>query len=178
PPFVECRALRVDYTYPSGVLLQPRIASDGGTRAAGAGPDDHPARYRKRLLAQLPKHRFGNVVIAAPVGGPRGVGELVGVMAAAAGCEISRPLIDGCRILDQVAAPAIELDQFDLLLYGRGRHHSHERQVEQPRKVNLPDCRRPGRCLNEGGASVDQVVAQPVEHQRPRQSMLETSGGM
>src|SRR4029453_1124500 len=128
PPLVECRALRVDYTDPSAVLLQPRIASDGGTRTTGASPDHYPVWYGELLPAQLRKHRLGDVFVATPVGGPFGIGELVEVVPAAPGCQIGRHMVDRRRILDQVAASAVELDQLAFFAYGRGRHHSHERQ--------------------------------------------------
>ena len=124
-------------------LAQPHIAADGGARPAGASPHDDPVRYRKRLAAQLSKHRLGNVVIAAPVGSPFGVCELIQVVAAIALGKIGRHLIDRCRILHQLALTAVELDQLAFLTNGRGRHHGHERQLEQPREVGLADRRRP-----------------------------------
>ena len=45
-------------------------------------PTTTQAGIGKRLAAQLIKHRLGNVVVAAPVGGPFGVGELVEVVPA------------------------------------------------------------------------------------------------
>jgi len=160
------------------VLVQPHIATDGRTRSTGARPDDHPGRYRKRFTVQLREHRLGNVVIAAPIGGSLGVGELIEVVPAAGGCKISGDLIDRGRIVNQLALATVELDELALLAYGRGWHDGHERQVEQSGEVGLADCGRPGGRLDQCGAFGDPVVAQAVQHQRPCQSMLQAAGRM
>src|SRR6185436_15946936 len=111
-------------------------------------------------------------------GGPFGVCELVEVVPLATGRKIGRYLIDRRRIFDEVAAPAVELDQLALLSYGRCRHHSDKRQIEQPGEVGLTDRGGPRRRLNERGALIDPVVAEAIEHQGTRQPMLQAPGRM
>ena len=178
PSGIERRTLRIDHTEPGVVLLQAGVAANGGAGAAGASSDDDPGRYGKRLAAQLIKYRLGDVVVAPPVGGPFGVSELVEVVPAAARRKISRDLVDRCRILDERALPTVELDQLDLLLYGRCRHHSHERHIDQPGEIGLADCGGSGGSLDECGALMDPVVAEAIKHQGSGQPMLQAAGWM
>lgn len=60
---------------------------------------------------ELLEHRFGDVVVAPPVGGPLRVGELVHVVAAALGGEARRLRVERPRVVDEVAAPAVEFDE-------------------------------------------------------------------
>ena len=159
-------------------FLQPQVAPDRGAGAAGARPDDHPGRQRMRLAAQLGEHRLGDVVVAAPVGGPLGVGELVEEVAAAALGQLLGDGVDLARVVDEVAAAAVELDQRALLLHRRGGHDGDEVQPEQPGEVGLADRRRARRRLDQRGPLGDPAVAQPVEHQRAGQPVLEAAGGV
>ena len=76
------------------ILLQPHVAADGRAGPAGAGTDDDPGRHWERLATQLGEHRLGDVVVAAPVGCPFGIGELVQVVPTGAGRQIRSHLID------------------------------------------------------------------------------------
>ena len=129
-----------------------------------------------RSSASWLEDRLGDVVVAPPVGGPLGVGELVQVVPAALGGEPARLLVDVGRVLDEVAAAAVELDQRDLLGAGRRRHDGHERQAEHPGEVGLADRRRPAGRLDHGAALGDLAGAQAVEEQRPGQPVLEAAG--
>ena len=51
----------------------------------GARADDDPLRQRMPLEGELLEDRLGDVVVAPPVGGPLGEGELVQVVPAALG---------------------------------------------------------------------------------------------
>ena len=100
-----------------------------GCRAGGSGrsgrwsPTCRRCRRRRRssvgtgmpLQRQLLEDRLGDVVVAAPVGGPLGVGELVEVVPAGLVGQPPRLVVDRRRVVDQVAAAALELDQRDLL---------------------------------------------------------------
>ena len=87
------------------VLPVPDVAADRGRRAAGAGAHHHPGRDRVRpRAASAVKIDLGDVVVAAPVGRPLGVGELVHVVAVALGREAMGFRVDVVRVVDEVAA--------------------------------------------------------------------------
>ena len=72
------------------------VAADRGGGAAGAGADHDPRRHRVPLQGELREDRLGDVVVAAPVGGPLGVGELVHVVAAGLGGQPRAPRRTPC----------------------------------------------------------------------------------
>src|SRR5680860_586452 len=116
--------------------------------------------------------------LAAETGGPLGVGELVHVVATGLGRQPFGLVVDRARILDQVATTAVELDQLDLLPRRAGWHHRDERETEQPGEVRLGHRGRPRRRLDDRRTLVDPPVAQGVEEQRPREPVLQRSGGV
>src|SRR6185312_7209947 len=67
-----------------------QVAADRGRGAAGAGAADDPRRLRFRLQRELADDRFGDVVVAAPVGGALGQAELVQVQAPREACSAAR----------------------------------------------------------------------------------------
>ena len=85
------------------------------------GADHDPARDRVPLARHLLEDRLGDVVVAAPVGGPLGIGELVEVVAAALVGQPARHVVDLAGVVDEVALAALALDQGDLLRAGRAR---------------------------------------------------------
>jgi len=90
-----------------------------------------------RLAAHLLEDGFRDVVVAAPVGGPLRVGELVHVVAVALARQ---PLGLGVQlggIADEVAAAAIELDLRDLGGRRAARHHRDEGQAQKAREIGL-----------------------------------------
>ena len=78
----ERRVLRIDHAQLGGVASIAQITADRRAGAAGARADHDPVRDRKLLFVHLLEDRLGDVVVAAPVGGPLGVGELVEVVPA------------------------------------------------------------------------------------------------
>src|SRR3546814_7220240 len=62
---------------PGAQAAVAQIAADRGRGAARAGAADHPRRLRLRFAGELADDRFGDVVVAAPVGGAIGQAELV-----------------------------------------------------------------------------------------------------
>src|SRR3546814_15858458 len=62
---------------PGAQAAVAQIAADRGRGAARAGAADHPRRLRLRFAGELADDRFGDVVVAAPVGGALGQAELV-----------------------------------------------------------------------------------------------------
>src|SRR5690606_19113580 len=122
---------------------------------------------------QLTEHALGDVVVAAPVGGPLGERELVQVVTAALRRQSARLGRDLRCQRDEVAAAAVELDEVDLLLARRPGHDRHERQAEHPREVGLGDGGRATGGLYERGALADQTVYEAVEDQRTRKAVLE-----
>ena len=67
-----------------------QVAADRRRGAAGAGAADDPRRFRIGFLRQLAEDRFGDVVVAAPVGRAFGQAELVEVAGAARGMPGAR----------------------------------------------------------------------------------------
>src|SRR5690606_1124360 len=111
---VEGGVLRVDHGQTGGVAAVADVAADGGAGAAGARAHDDPFRHRVGLQAHLGVDALGDVVVAAPVGGPFGVGELVHVVPAALGGQPRRLGVHLRRPVDEMAAAALGLDQGDL----------------------------------------------------------------
>ncbi len=70
-----------------------QVASDGGRSTTGTDAAHDPGRYRLRFAAQLAEDRFGDVVVAAPVGGAFGQTELI-EMAGTLGCMLGRTCVD------------------------------------------------------------------------------------
>ena len=130
------------------------------------------------LAAHLLEDQFGDVVVAAPVGRPLGIGELVDVDAAQLGRERLGGGIDPATVSNQVAGAVLALDLGDLLRRGRGRHHGMEGQAEQAGEVGFRDRRRARRGLDDRRVLPDAAVADAVQEQRARQPVLEATRGM
>jgi hypothetical protein len=161
-----------------GFAAIPDVTPDGGRGSTGAGAAYHPTRHRLWLCRHLMEDRFGDVVVAAPVGGPLGIGELIHVVAAHGGGELGADPVDRARIIDEMAAPAIEADQRHLLRRGRTRHDRDERQAEQFCEIRLGHGSRSARCLDHRRVRPDPAVADGMKEQRARQPMLEAAGRM
>ncbi len=162
-------------------LARPAVAhepADGGAGAAGPGPDHDPPGHGVPLPGHLLEDRLGDVVVAAPVGGPLGEGELVQVVPAALLGQLPGDLVDLARVVDEVALPALALDEGDLLGAGRAHHDGDERQPEHPREVRLAHRRGTARRFDDGGAVVQLAVAQGIEEQRPGEAVLEAARGV
>src|SRR5699024_8421545 len=81
PPREERGVLRVDNGQTGAQTTVAQIAADGRRGTAGTRPHHDPFRVGVAFHGQLFEDRHGDVVVAAPVGGPFGVGELVHVVA-------------------------------------------------------------------------------------------------
>jgi hypothetical protein len=90
-----------------------------------------------RFEGHLGQRRFGDIVVAAPVRGSLGIGELVEEVPVQLGCELGRHIGNRRGVVDEVAAAALALDERDLGRAGRARHHGDERHPDQPREVGL-----------------------------------------
>ena len=174
----EGRVFRIGDAQPGRQLLVADVAADRGRSAAGAGAHHDPGGDRMLFAAHLLEHRFGDVVVAAPVGGALGIGELVHVDTAQTGRQLVGGGIDALAVGHQVALPALALDLLDLLRRGAGRHHGMERQAQHAREIGLRDRRRAGRGLDHWRVVPDASVADAVEKQRARQAMLEAARRM
>jgi hypothetical protein len=130
------------------------------------------------LARHLLEHALGDVVVAAPVGGALGIGELVHVVAAGALGQRAGLLVHLRRVVDEVAARAVEGDLRDLLGRGGARHHRDEGQAQQPREVGLAHGRGSAGGLHDGGAFAHPAVAQRIEKERAREPVLQAAGGM
>ena len=145
----ERRTLRIDDGEPGGQAAVAQVPADRRARAAGARADHDPLGHGVRLGDQLLEDRLGDVVVAAPVGGALGVGELVEVVPAQLVGEAAGDLVDGACGSHQLAAAAFALDQGELVGAGRAGDHRHERQPEQPGEVRLADRRRAAGRLDD-----------------------------
>jgi hypothetical protein len=90
-----------------------------------------------RFEGHLGERRLGDVVVAPPVGGALGVGELVEEVPLQLVRQPGRDLRDGRRVIDEVAAAALALDERDLGRAGRAPHNGDKRHPDQPREVGL-----------------------------------------
>src|SRR5215472_13585357 len=93
----------------------PQIPADGCAGSAGPRAHDDPTWDGKALQAHLLEDRFSDVVVAPPVGGPFGEGELIHVVAARGLGKPDRLVVYGGRIVDEMAAATLPFDQCDLL---------------------------------------------------------------
>ena len=143
-----------------------QVAADGGARAAGTRADDDPGRHGVWLGRQLVEDRFGDVVVAAPVGGPLGVGELVEVVPTefvgepSGRCRTPRP----AESTNSHRPPSRSISA---TLPGTRRpgDHGHEGEPDEAREVRLADRGRPAGGLHHGAAAIDVAVADGVKEQ-------------
>ncbi|MNV42245.1 hypothetical protein D3C71_1339140 [compost metagenome] len=154
------------------------IAANGGAGAARARAHHNPARDRVRLARHLREHALGNVVVAAPVGGPLGISELVHVVAAGFGGNGAGRVVHRARAVHEVATPAMELDLRNFFGRRGARHDRHKRQPQQPRKVGFAHCGGAARRLDDGRALMHPAIAQCIQKQRPCQPVLEAACGV
>ena len=168
--------LRIDHAQARVVAAVADEAADRRRGAAGARADHDPARDRVGLPAHLLEDRLGDVVVASPVGGALGVGELVHVVAAHVLGQLLRDGIHGRPVIHQVTAAALGLDERDLVGGGGGRHDRHEGQPEQAREVRLRDRRAARRRLDDGRAFVNVPVHERMQEQRTRQPVFQAAG--
>ena len=152
PAGVERRVLRVHHGQPRVVAVVAEVPADGGAGAARSGAHHDPAGDRVLFQRQLPEDGLGDVVVAAPVRGPLGVGELVHVVAVARGGHLRRGRVDLRGMVHQQAGAAELLDQRNLLRAGGARHDGDERQAQQLREVGFGDCGAAAGRLHDGGA--------------------------
>ena len=134
-------------------------------------------RVRPRACIWL-EDALGDVVVAAPVGGALGIGELVEVVAAGLRRQARGGVVDVGRMLDEVAAAAEALDRLDLGPAGAARHHRDEGQAEELGEIGLGDGGRAGGRLDQRGPRADAAVADAIEEERTRQPVLEAAGRM
>ena len=136
-----------------------------GGGAAGAGAHHNPLRHGMILQGQLAEDGFGNVVVAAPVGGPLGVGELVHVVTAVLRGDLCGRRIHLVGVVHKVAGPPN--CSISAIFSGAGgpRHDGNKRQVQQLGKVRFGDGGGAGAGLHNGGALVDPAVHQAKEEQ-------------
>jgi hypothetical protein len=60
------------------------------------------------FAAHLGEHAFGDIVVAAPVGGALGIGELVEIMAFGFGRQALGDVVDRARVRDLVDLAAVK----------------------------------------------------------------------
>jgi hypothetical protein len=82
------------------------------------------------------------------------------------------------RIIDEMAATALELDGRDLLARGRSGHHGEKRQADEAGKIGFGNGRRAAGRLHDRAALAQPAIAQGVEKQRARQTVLEAARGV
>ncbi|MNN21823.1 hypothetical protein D3C81_1351580 [compost metagenome] len=134
---IEHRIFRIDHRQAGVVPLIADIAAQGRRGATGTGTHYDMLGYRERFAFHLAEDAVGDVVVAAPVGGPFSVGELIHIVAV----QLFRQLLgDGInlrRMVDEVTTPAVERDLLNLAACGTGRHDGNKRQANQPGEVSF-----------------------------------------
>ncbi len=88
-------------------------------------------------MADLAENTVGDIVVAAPVGGPLGEGKLIHIMAVQLAGQRFGSRVDFAGALHKMAASAVELNLFDFASGGAGRHHSDKRQPQQAGEIGL-----------------------------------------
>ncbi len=175
PSVEEAGVLGVGHADARVVLHVADVAPDGRGGSAGAGRGDDPGGLGVPLQPQLLVDGLGDVVVATPVGGAFGIGELVHVVPAGLGREGRRLLVQPAGVVDEVALATVEFDQAALLGAGGAGHHRDERHADQLREVRLRDSRRAAGCLDDRLAAADPPVAEPVEEERAGEPVLEAA---
>ncbi len=171
----------------SGSTTQSRVAAEAladsecsarssTTGAARAGSHHNPGGVRVSLFeAHLREQAFGNVIVAAPIGRPLGKSKLIHEVAAGFLRDLARLLVD-LRRLGQAHLAAEKFDRLALRLGGSSRSDCDEGQTEQASEIGLRDRRRAGRGFHHRLAAPDPAVAEAIEKERTRQTMLEAAG--
>src|SRR6478752_6584407 len=153
-----------------------QVPADCGARSTGAGAYHDPFRHRVRLQVQLAENRFGDIVVAAPVRRPLGVGELVHVMPVAGGCHVFGHRVHVRGVFHQQTRAAELFDKCDLLRAGGARHDGDEREAQQLGEVRLRNGGASAGGFHDGGVRPDPAVDQAEQEQRPGQPVLEAAG--
>ena len=130
------------------------------------------------LRRHLREDALGDVVVAAPIGRPLGIGELVEIMTTRLGRQAMGYVIDGARIVDRVDFAAVETDRIELGRGGRGGHDRDEAQPQHLGEIRLAHRRRARGGLDHAGVRPDPAIAQRIEEQRTRQPVLEAASRM
>lgn len=178
PALEEAGVLGVRDTDTGVVLHVVDVAGDGRGGAAGTGGGDDPGGLGEALQLELTEDGFGDVVVASPVRGPLGVGELVHVVAAGLHSEASRLLVHLPGVVHEVTAAPVELDQTDLLGAGRAGHDGDEGDADQLGEVRLGDGSGATGGLDDGAVRPDPAVAQAVEEEGAGETVFEAAGGV
>ena len=174
----EHRTLGIGAQHPGAMLAITHITTEGRRGAAGTRAGNQPARFRMPLEPQLLENRLGDVVVRPPVSGPLGVGELVHEMTTALPGQALGLRVNLRRVLHQMALAAVEGDLRDLFLGSGGRHHRDKRQAQQPCEVGFGDRRRTAGRLDHRRARAQPAIAQGIEEQRTRKTVLQAAGRM
>lgn len=90
-------------------------------------------------MGHLAENTVRNVIIAPPVGGALGEGELVHIMAIQFAGQHFGGRIDFAGAFHKVAASAVKFDLFDFTFRRAGGHDGDKRQTEQAGKIGFGD---------------------------------------
>ena len=129
------------------------------------------------FAAQLAKDGFGDIVVAAPVGGALGQPELV-QMAGTIGGVLGGVGMDLACIFHQITLPAQRLHRLDFLRRSAGRHHCDKGQPQQARKPRFGNRSTAGGGIHHGLPRMQAAIAQRVQVQRTCQAVLQAAGGV
>ena len=92
-----------------------------------------------RLMGHLAENAVRNVIIAAPVGGAFGEGELVHIVTIQLAGQHFGGRIDFAGTVHKVAASAVKFDLFNFTFRRAGGHHGDKREAQQAGKVGFGD---------------------------------------
>ena len=88
-------------------------------------------RHRIRLTLHLMENTVGDIIVAAPVGGAFGIGELIHIVTVQFVRQLLRGGVNLAGAFDKVGATAIKRNLFDFAFCRAGRHYRDKRQAEQ-----------------------------------------------
>src|SRR5699024_514544 len=138
-------------------------------------PHHDPFRVGVAFHGQLYYVRHGDVVVAAPVGVPFGVGELVHVVAAGLGRQTFGLGVHRRGCVHEVASSAVALDECDLLRTRLPGNDGDEVQPQELGEVGLGHGGGAGTGLDDRGVLGDPAVGQPVQEEGTGEPVFETA---
>lgn len=105
---IEHRIFRIDHRQLRIVPLIADVAPQRGGGAAGASAHHDVFRHREGFARHLAEDAVGDVVVAAPVGGALGVGELIHIVAVQLFRQLFGGGVDLGGVIDEVTAAAVK----------------------------------------------------------------------
>jgi len=163
PPFCIGAAARFSHAQLRGQTSIAKVAPNRRRRSAGASAADDPARFGMCFPAQLANDRLRDVVVAAPIRGPRGQTELIQMTS-------SCGRVRGCAsaFLNHVPDPPAQLDRIPI---PRRLSQNDDRTIVRLGQT-IDEAKRRGLAGTRGAEQRQNRTfldrdRHPIEHERP-----------